>query len=281
VTTPVSWRCPTCKAEVGTAFCARCGERPIPPLDLTLRGVSRRLLHAFTSVDGRVARTLWQLLRHPGTLTVAYMEGARKPYASPVQVFLLANVLFFAVQSLTGTSIFGSSLESHLHQQDWSALAQSLLDRRLAATQESVARYAPVFDRANMLNAKSLVVLMTVPFVGVLALAFLRRRQPFLGHMVFALHFYAFALLLFSLAVLAAGVHQLLGGAGLKSPQVDNVLSVINLSACTAYLYAAIGPAYAARGPARFVKALVLAIAVGAIVLGYRFMLFLITLYVG
>ena len=65
----------------------------------------------------------------------------------------------------------------------------------------------------------------------------------------------------------------------MEAPMVDNVLSAANLAACALYVYAAIGPVYGARGPLRAVKALVLTLAVGAIVLGYRFAIFLITLY--
>jgi hypothetical protein len=60
---------------------------------------------------------------------------------------------------------------------------------------------------------------------------------------------------------------------------VDNVLSVANLAACGAYIYLAIGPVYGATGMLRAAKAFFLAVAVGAIVLGYRFVVFLITLY--
>lgn len=279
MTAIATWACPTCRTDVPTPYCAQCGERPIPPHDLTLRGVFQRVVHAVTSVDGRVMRTFCRLLRHPGTLTVVYMDGGRRTYASPLQLFLLANVLFFAVQSLTTTNIFGSPLESHVHTQDWSALAQSLLERRLERTRTSLEAYAPVFDRAVVLNAKSLVILMVIPFAALLPLVFLRNRRPFMAHVAFALHLYAFLLLLFSLALLVAGGHMLLGGAGLSSPRVDTALSVANFAACAAYLYLAIGPAYGASGWRRPVKALVLAACVGAIVLGYRFVLFLITLY--
>lgn len=277
--TTTAWTCPSCKTSVSTPFCAQCGERPILPQDFTLRGVFDRLLHALTSIDGRVLRTFWRLLRHPGTLTVAYMQGVRKPYASPFQLFLLANVLFFAVQSFTRINIFGSSLESHLLHQDWSPLASSLLQRHLEKTHNTLALYEPIFNRAVVLNAKSLVILMALPFTIVLGLLEFRSRRPLMNHLAFSLHLYAFLMLLFSFAVLLARVHMWTGGAGLDSPRVDNVLSVFNFAAGVAYLYAALGPAYGTRGPARFVKALVLAITVAAIVLGYRFALFLITLY--
>jgi hypothetical protein len=55
----------------------------------------------------------------------------------------------------------------------------------------------------------------------------------------------------------------LLGGAGLNSPRMDNVLTAINLVACAVYLYLATGPVYGASGPIRVVQALALALSVG------------------
>ena len=275
---PLEWTCPTCGVSLRTPFCPQCGEQPVPARDLTLRGIVDRFIKAFTSLDGRVMRSFGMLLRHPGSLTVAFLKGVRKQYASPVQLFLLANVLLFATQSLTRTNVFGSSLQSHLHPQDWSALAGSLVARRLERTQTTLDAYEPAFDRAVVLNAKSLVILMVPAFAGVLALLFVRRRKPFMTHVVFSLHLYAVLMLLFSLALLAAGLQQWMGGGGLDSPEVDTVLSLINVTACAAYLFLAIGPAYGARGLVRVVQSGVAALAVGALVLGYRFILLLITL---
>ena len=128
-------------------------------------------------------------------------------------------------------------------------------------------------------NAKSLIILMAVPFALLLPLVFFRSRLPFAAHVVFSIHLYTFLLLLFSLALLVATLDVLLGGTGLKSAMMDNVLSVVILVTCAAYLYVATGPVHGASGPTRVVKVLALAPAVGVIVLGYRFLLFLITLY--
>lgn len=273
------WTCPTCGVTLNTPFCARCGEEPLPPRDLTLRGVGEKVLHAVTSIDARTARSAWKLLRHPGELTVAWTRGTRRSYVAPFQLFLIANVLFFALQWITGENVFSSSLDSHLHHQDWSDLAQSQVSRRLAATHLSLEQYAPVFDRAVVINAKSLILLMALPFALLLPLAFFRERRPFMAHVAFALHLYTFLLLLFSAALLAAKLSAWLGWGGLDAPMVDNVLSVVNLVACAAYIHLASGPAYGATGAVRATKAILLAFAVGAIVIGYRFVLFFITLY--
>jgi hypothetical protein len=230
-------------------------------------------------IDGRLVRSVRALLRHPGSLTEAYAEGRRKPLVGPFPLFLFANVVFFAVQSLTHTRVLSSSLDSHLHAQDWSALARELVARRLAATHTTLESYTPLFDRAVVLNAKALVVLMVVPFALLLPLVFSRSRRPFSIHVVFALHFYAFLLLLFCVALLAAGADALLGGAGLASAWVDDALTAFILGASALYLHAASAVVYGERGLARVAKSVALAVAVGAIVVGYRFAILLVTLY--
>jgi len=279
MTDSVNWICPTCNVAVTTCFCARCGEEPLAPRDLTLRGLGEKLLHALTSIDARTIRSSCKLLRHPGELTLAWARGVRKSYVAPFQLFLIANVLFFAVQWLTSQNVFSSSLDSHLHHQDWSDLAQSLLARRLEATHKTLEQYEPVFDRAVVLNAKSLILLMTIPFASILPLAFFRARRPFMTHVAFSLHLYTFLLLVFCVALLLARFSELVGFGGLDVPRVDNALSIANLAACAGYICLASGPVYGASGKLRAAKALLLALAVAAIVLGYRFALFLITLY--
>jgi hypothetical protein len=96
---------------------------------------------------------------------------------------------------------------------------------------------------------------------------------------VFSLHLYAFLLLLFCVALAVSAIDVLFGGAGLASNRIDNILSGINLTACAIYLYVATGKVYGARGVMRIIKVATLTLAAALIVLGYRFVLLLITLY--
>lgn len=247
--------------------------------DLTLRGLLLQLFNAFSSIDGRLIRSFLCLVRRPGMLTVAYVRGQRIPYIGPLQLFLIANVLFFATQSVTHMNIFSSRLDSHLHNQDWSAMAQTLVNHRLETMQTSLDLYAPVFNRAAVLNAKSLIILMALFFALLPMILFHRDRQPFVAHVVFSFHLYAFLLLLFCVSMAIAAVEILFGGAGLNSARVDSILSIVNLAACAVYLYTATGTVYRARGAVRIVKVLALTLLAGGMVPGYRFVIFLITLY--
>src|SRR5690349_17132857 len=125
------WTCITCRTEVHTAYCPGCGEEPVRAHDLNFRQLIVEFFHSATDLDSRFVRSFRRLLFSPGMLTNAYVRGPRKPYISPFQLFLMVNVLFFAVQALSTEKVFSNRLESHLHGQDWSPLAQRLVAERL------------------------------------------------------------------------------------------------------------------------------------------------------
>ncbi len=278
-TPPATWSCPTCGTTASTPFCPQCGERRLDASDLTLRGLIKRIAHALTNVDKRVVRTAWTLLRRPGALTVAYITGCRKPYIGPLQIFLLANVVFFAVQTFSPINVFGASLASHMGVQDWREWATQQVHARLSHTSMTLAQYAPKFDGVAEANAKSLIIVMAAAFAFLAWGLFHRRDRPFLLHAAFALHTWAFLLTVFSLALLLGIADRMLGGAGLASTRVDHVLTALHLTACAVFVYFAIGRVYGANGPGRIVRTAALTLCVLLIVLGYRLSLFVLTLY--
>ena len=272
------WTCPTCNGAVSTSFCPDCGEHPLRAHDLTLRGFLGQMVQTCTNIDGPFLRSLRCLVSRPGVLTVAYLEGQRKAYTPPLQLFLVANVLFFAMQSLTGAKIFSTPLDQHLHSDIWGSVAQQSIPRHLEMRHTTLDLYAPIFDQAVALNAKSLIVVMVLPFALLPALLFYRRHRPFVVHMVFSLHFYAFLLLLLCVSLTVLGISLMFGGPGLESEDFDHVLSIVELALCAVYLHFAVRTVYAAQGVSRILKVGALAFAVAGIFLGYRFALLLITL---
>ncbi len=273
------WQCPTCAQQVGTPFCPTCGEQSPGSRHLSLRELGHDALQAVSHLDGKIVRTLRALILSPGALTAAYAKGRRKPFMAPLSAFLAANGLFFAVSSALKTNVFASSLDSHLNHQDWSALAQTLVARRLQRDGLTLSDYAPLFDQAAVLHAKTLVILMPLVFCIVPALVFFRNKRPLAMHGVFALHLYAFLLLLFCLALAISAADVAIGGPGIAARWLDLGLSVLNLAVCSAYLYRASGVVYGAHGVARVAQTAIMVIAVAALVLGYRFSIFLLTLW--
>jgi hypothetical protein len=275
----VPWTCPSCQTGVTTRYCPSCGERRLLARELTLRGLVDQVFESFTNIDGRLLRSVRCLVTRPGALTVAYLDGRRTPYIGPVALFLAANVLFFAAESLTHGLVFTTPLESHLHTQPWSPLAQVLVTDRVAALHTTIDRYAPRFDGAIALHARSLILLMVVSFTALPAIVFHRRHRPFVTHAVFALHLYAFLLLLFCIATAIPALGIPFGGTRSPSRLLDAALSIGLLIACGCYLYVAIGAVYGGSRARRAIESIGLTVGVAAIVLGYRFVLLLITLY--
>jgi hypothetical protein len=128
-------------------------------------------------------------------------------------------------------------------------------------------------------NARSLIIFMALSFVAALSVAFYRSRRPLGAHALFSLHLYAFLLLLFCVATLVPPVDLWFGGAGFASERLDHLIALALLLGCGMYLYVATGKVYGANGASRVLKVAALTTAVASIVLGYRFVLLLITLY--
>ena len=279
IAAPENWTCPTCNVAVATAFCSSCGERPVGARELTVHGLTTLVYKAFSPVDGRLLRSFLALIAAPGRLTAAFQQGLRKPFVGPFQLFLMTNVLFFAVQSVSTLRIFTQPLTYRLHGQPGSEFGQTLVDARLAATGKTLAEYAPVFDQAVATNAKSLIGLRVPLLALLLPLVFWRRHRPLAVHVVFSLHFYTFLLILFCVPLIAIAINTLLGGPPDLKDTAYDAMSIGLLLSCAAYLYLAIAPVYGTRGVARIAQTLILTTAVVGIFMIYRFILLPITLY--
>lgn len=214
--------CPNCGGPLPGAYCPSCGERRLAPDEFSLRRFVVDGAREALDVDGRVGGTLRALFFRPGELTRAYMEGRRVRYLGPVRVFLLANLIYFLVQPLTGFNGYNTTLASHMDRQVYSDAAgiretvrervrerveirtariladdeamDSATAREQAAAIESVL-YPEQFDTMGSVYARSLVALMIPALVLLVWLVNAGRGSLVLQHVVFATHLQAWTLL--------------------------------------------------------------------------------------
>ena len=280
------WMCPTCREERDTRFCGGCGEKQLDDQDLTIAGLVGHALESLTNVDGRVFRSVRDLVIRPGALTAAYMRGQRRPYFPPFQLFLVTNVLFFVLQSALGFQVLSNDLGSHIGtwkgsgKQFYAAIARPIAERRLAATGRTIEQYTDVFNHAVRVNAKGLVVAM-VPLVAlVLLAAFPRGRYPVTTVTVLALHLLAFFLLVETLLMPLLGVPA---GILLTALSVgwlwDPLISAVLMAICAAWIYKASRVVYGASARSAALKAAAIAVLLVPVIVCYRFIVFLFTLF--
>jgi hypothetical protein len=267
-------RCVTCGAPVAGSYCAQCGERRAVERDLSLRGFLRDALETFTSLDTRGARSLRDLITRPGFLTAEYVAGRRRRYLSPLQLFLVTNLLFFVAAAFLPVITFDSPLDVHLYASSYQELARDLVrDRFAEADTVDFVSFKTQLKYGATQHAKSLVIIFVPYFALIVALLRMGRREPAGHHIAFAFHYLAFALLLFiAMGVLILFVRALSDGRLLSGD--SPVIPVIGLIALFAYLVPAFRTAYrSGTGPALAQAVIVASLFLPAIPL-YRLILF-------
>ncbi len=215
-------RCVSCGAEQRDNYCPECGERRITAADRSIAAFLRRAFEEVSDVDSRLFRTLRRLVFSPGHLTRAFSEGRRKPYLGPVQLFLLANLAYFLVQPLSTYTAYNTPLKSQLNRQAYSEQlpVADWVETATERTGLDEDTFETVFNNQSELLARTLVFVMVPVFAVFLAVLMLGRGRPFVDHLVFSLHYFAFDLLVMHCAVLMVwpylvhGVGDLVTGGG-------------------------------------------------------------------
>jgi Protein of unknown function (DUF3667) len=189
--------CVSCGQPLTGKYCAQCGERALAQDEYTLRRFLAETFHDVSSVDAKLYRTLRLLVRRPGLLTVEYLQGRRVPYLRPIQLFLLANLVYFVIQPLTGYSGFNTNLVGHMQGQFYSQPLEirSRVEQRVAQQGSTFENYEAAFNRRSSLYARSLTAVLIPLFSLAVAVMFAAKRRPLANHLIFATHFMAWQLL--------------------------------------------------------------------------------------
>lgn len=274
--------CPNCRHSSPGKFCPACGEQILKGADYSLRGLLGETLNVVTNLESNIFRSFAALLTGPGFLTAEYFAGRRKRYLKPVQLFIFCNIIFFFFQAFTGFNTLRTPLRVHLHNLPYSALARRRVGKALAETHVPFAEYQARFDTTIETQAKTLVFLMIPMFALGLLVLHVRRKEYFVKHLVFAIHFFSFYLLFLSLLYLIAipimTFVSRLRGSEREDPS-DLFLTAIMLSACYAYLFIAQRRAYAQGWVLTALKSFALIVVLMIVVQSFRLILFFTTFY--
>ena len=193
--------CPNCGNQHTGQFCNVCGQRNVDrhlPLGSLITEVAEETL----GLDSRVRHTLLPFFFKPGEVTRDYLSGRRARYTSPLKMYLVAAAIFF----------FAFTLHPHqrvvqIDPKDRAALADDpAKDSRFEHLMKDQARKLDKMDKdegtkqlaANMASMLPKALIVLLPIFALLLKLFWHKRF-YAEHMVFALHYHAFALVLLAL----------------------------------------------------------------------------------
>ena len=203
--------CASCGKPLSGRFCASCGEEALHHDDLTVRHfVSHTLLHETLHLDGKIWRTLRQLVLHPGFLAAEYCAGRRKLYINPLRLLITA-ILAYVLLTRTGLqislviahvplSVAPSGMREHesvrqtIDRIDRFGILHRMVTERPAeetSSEEARAKFHGTLEKfAEPLSFANVLLLALALYA-----LFRRKRQLLIEHGVFAMHFVSFVLL--------------------------------------------------------------------------------------
>jgi uncharacterized protein DUF3667 len=175
--------------------------------------------HEFLHVDSKIFRTVKLLLLRPGFLTREYFEGRRVRYVSPLRLYLVFSVIYFAAAALVDRPAFRSdetvevgSLGAALGLQN---MSPEEANRLMADVQ---AHWIP----------RLMFVLVPMSAL-VVQLATRRTGRNYPQHLSFALHIHAafFALLTATIVVELLNVNWLSAAASFSRTALLMIYTVV------------------------------------------------------
>jgi hypothetical protein len=269
--------CVSCSAPVQGRYCSACGELRADLRRDGVHPIGLELLESFTHLDGKVFRSLRTLFAQPGELTRQYLRGARRPYMTPLQVFLVANLVFFLVQSWVAWNTLTTPLAVQTSMQPYSEFAREHLRHFVEEHGVSLDQVRQKFDASVVVYAKSLVFLMVPLFALGSMLVCVPRTRGVLAQLVAALHLYA-AFLLFQSLVMGPLALAIAKGTGAEA-LADQVVTVLLALVMTVYNAAVLRRVFGFGRFSSLARALLLDGVFGLVLVSYRFLLFFIVLH--
>jgi hypothetical protein len=227
-----SKHCLNCSAEMVGPFCAQCGQRDIPPYP-SIRELATDAFWELSGWDGRFAATVRAVVRAPGELTVAFLEGRRARYISPLRLYLLASLMYFLAAaaapepvvlpgaSLTapGVVIGPGNAPSRVATAGVKARSRELTPAERDSALKDLAHAPSIlrpilrrmvtdgagFKRSLLEIMPRLQFALTPVFAAIVGLFYRRRKYP--EHLYFGLHLHSFFFVALTISVLAKFTH--------------------------------------------------------------------------
>ncbi|HMP99247.1 MAG TPA: DUF3667 domain-containing protein [Cyclobacteriaceae bacterium] len=209
------------------------------------------------------------LLVKPGFLVKEFIEGRRRRYMAPFSLFLLINLLYFFISSL---SDLNPSLWEQTEYQVYSSWTKTLVQNRLERRQIAFKDYESKYNMKSSELAKTMIVLNVPIFALFIAMLFAKKTYYFADHFIFSLYLFSFVLLTIILSIGIEAVFRTIIGMS-----IWNIMALPFLGLFMVYQTVALKKVYQQNWFWTLLKSVLLLMAFMITHFFYRFILFAIT----
>ncbi len=268
--------CLNCGTSVEGKFCYQCGQRTRDNSDRSVVRLLGETLSNLFFFDNRFFVAMRDLFRFPGRMTVAFLDGKRKKYISPITLFFFINLIYFFVNPLSDYSL---ALYDQVHSQPYSGQwTKDLVLQKMQDYSLSFQAYASVYQKMSDNIAKSIMII-NVPLIAFfLYFMTFKKRKYYFDNLIFAFHFFSLTMTSWILMSWSTSLIDFLAG------QEDSMLADI-----TSTIFVMVIPVvYAILSIKKFIKIkwyLAIPAGLGVMVsvvlasLIYRFIIFNLTIF--
>lgn len=277
----MSYTCKSCQNQFEGKFCNQCGEKVLEENERTIRYFLGQVVNAITFADTKFINTVKHLFLKPGFLSREYVEGRRNLYTKPIALFFIINILYFL---FPGVDTFNSTLHSQLKGQQYSAFAQRLFDEKLKNDDRSEEVLEAEYNKKSTEISKSILLLFVFLFSLPISLLFAGKKQFYFNHLIFSLHFTSFLILgtCFVAVYLMYLVLYFLWmlGVDVDDFDINNTYLMGSMALLILiYVFLALKRFYQQKTWVIAIKSALVLFSVFPVLIAYRFLLFLLTMW--
>lgn len=262
-------RCASCGAKLKGNYCRKCGEKKIiPERDFSITKFLNQTLWHFIHFDSKLLRSFWPLFSKPGFLTAEWIAGRRVGYMKPIQLFLVAGLLFYFFLP-TVTAYFSSPRDLIAGYENGNVLMNTfhydcgkvLTERAIELQLEEDGLRSNI--AASAAQKSKTWLFLVIPFWGALIYSFFRRKIPWLvPHLIFAMHGLTFYILS------DLGIHAILQILGFS--KVGKYILILLMLTFLLYLAIAVRRVYDSSWPETILKTIGITTGFVVLILLYR-----------
>ena len=239
--------CPSCGTALVGDYCHACGEKRPQARDLSLRHFAGDAAQELTSLDSKLFRTLFALLARPGRLTNEWIAGRRVPYIKPLNLCLgIFAVSLFVYTASKQANIFDihfiiETEAYYAEQMPMPGGGHIYADLFAEAARHKGVPVESFYDSFNekwQRNVSLLGPVQIVALAALLQLVYFFSRRYYVEHLVFAMHFLAWATLTNTL------MWPIYYFTGLRLTGVNMYIAMFKFLADIVYLFLALRAVY-------------------------------------